>query len=455
MLNNLTNFFNLIVGRRIKTQLEPSDLIAVGTKQSPALGDYKPTAIQFSDLQAQLGGGGGGGNLQQVTDLGNTTTNNINLINSAIVLDNGSLLQKGFIDNGADGGIARICSIGYQDEWENGVQYFVAQNSNQIVWANSINTTVPDNNFDITMGYVPGSIFHDMNNHNKYICTDNTNGAAVWDPYYDAVETDGVTITGDGTLGSPLVAAGASLPSWLESNATDLTIWNNGQGNVASNTSYGDGALRNAAAISSNNTAIGGNALSLMQSGVNNTAIGQASLLNNLSSYNTAVGASALFSNTTGSGNTAVGSNTLLNNTTGFQNTAVGQIALVFNTTGNYNTVLGAAAGFSNTTGSGNVAIGLSSLQSNTTGFENVAIGLNSLAANTTGVGNTAIGASTDSGNFNESVILGKNATATGNNQFVIGSVLVNAGAVTAEVNASSNVWNVVINGVARKILLA
>jgi hypothetical protein len=54
MLNNLTNFFNLIVGRRIKTQLEPSDLIAVGTKQSPALGDYKPTAIKFEDLQLQV-----------------------------------------------------------------------------------------------------------------------------------------------------------------------------------------------------------------------------------------------------------------------------------------------------------------------------------------------------------------------------------------------------------------
>lgn len=187
MLNNLTNFFNLIAGRRIKTQLEPSDLIAVGTKQSKALGDYKPTAIQFKDLQAQLGGTGGGGDLQQVTDVGNTTNNNINLDNSAIVLDNGSLLQKGFIDNGADGGIARICSIGYQDEWENGVQYFVAQNSNQIVWANSINNTVPDNNFDITMGYVPGSIFHDMNNHNKYICTDNTNGAATWNLHYDPV----------------------------------------------------------------------------------------------------------------------------------------------------------------------------------------------------------------------------------------------------------------------------
>jgi hypothetical protein len=54
MLNNITNFFNLIKGRRIKTQLEDTDLIAVGTKQSPALGDYKPTAIKFEDLQAQI-----------------------------------------------------------------------------------------------------------------------------------------------------------------------------------------------------------------------------------------------------------------------------------------------------------------------------------------------------------------------------------------------------------------
>lgn len=54
MLNNLSNFFNIITGRRIKTQLENSDLIAVGTKQSPALGDYKPTAIKYEDLAAQL-----------------------------------------------------------------------------------------------------------------------------------------------------------------------------------------------------------------------------------------------------------------------------------------------------------------------------------------------------------------------------------------------------------------
>lgn len=70
MLNNLTNFFNLITGRRIKTQLEDSDLIPIGTKQSPALGDYKPTAIKFEDLQAQVGG------LQTVAVDGITITGN-------------------------------------------------------------------------------------------------------------------------------------------------------------------------------------------------------------------------------------------------------------------------------------------------------------------------------------------------------------------------------------------
>lgn len=123
--------------------------------------------------------------LQSVTDVGNITTNNIELDNSAIVLENGSLLQSGTVDNGAGGGIARVCSIGYQDEWENGIQYFIDNNSGQIIRANSINNTVPGINDDITKGYIVGSIFFDMNNQNKYICTDNTDGAAVWDSFID------------------------------------------------------------------------------------------------------------------------------------------------------------------------------------------------------------------------------------------------------------------------------
>lgn len=54
MLNNLTNFFSIIASRRIKKQLEPTDIIAVGTQQSSKLGDYKPTAIVYADLENQI-----------------------------------------------------------------------------------------------------------------------------------------------------------------------------------------------------------------------------------------------------------------------------------------------------------------------------------------------------------------------------------------------------------------
>jgi uncharacterized protein (TIGR02145 family) len=85
MLNNLTNFFNLITGRRIKTTLEDSDLIAIGTKQSPALGDYKPTAIKFSDLAAQIGAGG----FSEVTVNG-ILANNLQIGPSSLVTVSGS-----------------------------------------------------------------------------------------------------------------------------------------------------------------------------------------------------------------------------------------------------------------------------------------------------------------------------------------------------------------------------
>jgi hypothetical protein len=122
--------------------------------------------------------------LQSVTDEGNITTNDINLDNSSLILDNGSKLTKGWIDNGADGGIARECAVNYQDQWENGIQYFINQGG-YIVRANSINGTTPGVNHDITMGYIVGSIFHDMNNQTKYQCTDNTDGAAVWVSFFE------------------------------------------------------------------------------------------------------------------------------------------------------------------------------------------------------------------------------------------------------------------------------
>ena len=58
------------------------------------------------------------------------------------------------------------------------------------------------------------------------------------------------------------------------------------------------------------------------------------------------------------------------------------------------------------------------------------------------------------SGNFSNSVILGVGATSTADNQFVVGSSTTIAGTVTTETVSSTRTWSVVINGVARKILL-
>lgn len=159
----------------------------------------------------------------------------------------------------------------------------------------------------------------------------------------------------------------SALPSWLEYNGTDLTIWCNGQGDFSSNTIFGEAAFKTNA------------------TGIDNVAFGN----------------SALELNTTGDGNAAVGS-----------------IALSLNTTGSYNT----------------------------------AIGNRSLLLNTTGSNNTALGMSTQSGNFSGSVIIGKDALATGNNQFVVGSVGTNAGTTTAEVITPDTTWLVRINGANYKI---
>jgi hypothetical protein len=166
--------------------------------------------------------------LQSVTDEGNITTNDINLDNSAIILENSSRLQSGTIDNGAGGGIARVCSIGYQDEWENGMQYFISQNSQQIAWVNSINNTIPDVDFDVTMGYVPGSIFHDMNNQNKYKCTDNTESAAVWVPFFETPQpTTNYGLFAQTSSSSPVTNT-TTESSLIKSGAGSLTVPENG-----------------------------------------------------------------------------------------------------------------------------------------------------------------------------------------------------------------------------------
>ncbi|WP_281322476.1 beta strand repeat-containing protein [Flavobacterium aestivum] len=131
----------------------------------------------------------------------------------------------------------------------------------------------------------------------------------------------------------------SSIPH-LESNNTNKTVWNNGQGNIATNTSFGENALK------SNTTGYG------------NTALGNDSLPDNTSgSANTAIGASSLRLNISGNENTAVGFYSLLN-CKGSKNTAIGKNAGSYLSTGDNNIFIGRETGSGITTGSGNVIIG-------------------------------------------------------------------------------------------------
>ena len=162
-----------------------------------------------------------------------------------------------------------------------------------------------------------------------------------------------------------VLANATSIPQ-LESNATDLTVWNNGKGNVSGNTSFGELTLRS----------------------------------NTTGSQNTANGAGALGSNTTGTANTANGWNAMVFNTTGSQNTSVGRHSLSDNISGTNNTAIGNDSGrfiadgiTPNTSVSSSVFLGaftkpLASGQTNQIVIGESAIGAGS---NTATLGNTSI----------------------------------------------------------------
>ncbi len=259
-----------------------------------------------------------------------------------------------------------------------------------------------------------------------------------------------LTSTGSGTLTWTTVSGGGSgVPYTGATQAVDLGAYDltvnglkigKGNGNIETNTVFGNGALSNnttgvintaigSNSLSSNttgsfNTANGTSALNSNTTGGGNTANGNGSLyFNTTGDRNTANGSGTLVFNTTGSENTAIGVSALLANTTGRENTANGVRALMSNTTGNYNTANGSEALKLNTTGSYNIASGYTALVSNTTGSENTALGAEALKSNTTGSNNTAIG-------FRADVTLNNlyNATAIGNEAKVTTSSTIQLG---------------------------
>jgi hypothetical protein len=144
-------------------------------------------------------------------------------------------------------------------------------------------------------------------------------------------------------------------------------------------------------------------------------------------------------------------------------NTVLGLSALSLNTSGNFNVAIGPSSLFSNTTGTGNIGIGHFSAVQISNGTNNVAIGREALsngnssgnvvvgmqACNVaTGSNNVVLGLQAQAGNFNSSVVLGRAATADGNNQFVVGSTTHNAGIIDTATVTPDKRWIVKINGV-------
>lgn len=176
-------------------------------------------------------------------------------------------------------------------------------------------------------------------------------------------------------------------------------------------------------------------------------------LLPVFSNENTAYGSEALANITTGYGNTALGYRSLLNTNTGVINTAIGGDSLINNTTGNRNVAVGYYALVDNVTGSANVAVGTDALVTNVSGINNSVLGDN-IQVGVAGSNNSIIGYGARALGYNSSVVLGSDAAATANNQFVVGSIAHNAGTITTETITANRTWTVRINGANYKIPL-
>jgi hypothetical protein len=159
-------------------------IVNVGAAANDGTGDTLRASQQkananFTEL---YGIAGGSSSLQAVTDIGNTTDNNIEFSSGVgVLLDNTSTLRKGTIDAGYGGanGIAQICSVGYELKWEAGRLYVMGDGGTTIREVSHNFTTTPAATDDVAKGFIVGSRWI-LDDGDLYVCTDNTSTAAVW-----------------------------------------------------------------------------------------------------------------------------------------------------------------------------------------------------------------------------------------------------------------------------------
>ena len=173
------------------------------------------------------GGGGGTQTLAQTLDLGNTTGGeNISISNGdAIILDNGSMLKKGTIDagNGGAKGISQICGVGYEHKWEAGRLYIMNDGGTIIREVSHNLTYTPTVTDDVTKGFVQNTRWI-LDNGDVYLCTDPTEGAAVWELVNTGITPtlQEVTTAGNETTNSIIVTDNSENKITLQSNGINF-----------------------------------------------------------------------------------------------------------------------------------------------------------------------------------------------------------------------------------------
>ena len=184
------------------------------------------------------GGGGGVGTLQQVTDLGNTTTNDIEFgAGAGVYFNNGARVTEGTTNSGLGGygGVALKCSVDYELKWEAGRLYVMEQDGftiREVLYNFNVTPTV---NEDDTKGFVVGSRWT-LDDGSIYECTDNTTGAAVW-----VLQVNGTVTSVGVSVPTPINPAFSVSGSPVITNGT-IAISANG---TASQLVDGTGALQN------------------------------------------------------------------------------------------------------------------------------------------------------------------------------------------------------------------
>jgi len=129
--------------------------------------------------------------LEQVNTVGNTTSLNIVFQNAAeaqfgsgggILLANSARLREGTTDGllGGAKGIAQICSNDYELKWEAGRLYVMEQDGFTIREVRYQFNVKPVGTDDVDKGYIVGSRWI-LDNGNLFVCSDNSQGLAVWE----------------------------------------------------------------------------------------------------------------------------------------------------------------------------------------------------------------------------------------------------------------------------------